>query len=718
MSFVSMRKDHTSSSDSSGFEKSLKLPSIKDFTIIKPISRGAFGKVFLGHKKDKPNQIFAVKVMKKEVMVNKNMIQQVLTERDALAVSRSPFVVQLFYSMQSKNNIYLVMEYMIGGDVKSLLHIYGYFDEDMAVFYAVEAAHALEYLHQHNIVHRDLKPDNMLISSTGHIKLTDFGLSKITVKKSIKLVDLIGSPSCLNTESKQYLPHRTPGQLMSLTSTFAFPVKSNSVHIASTASPYFKEKAKILPEKRCSASDAQDLHCLRNCGGMNKIDQNSSISLAITPDKAFAPIENKRKYGSSFRRKLGKCDSFDSSSNSISTPYYPKKKRKILSSRSTKNFREIRSSSLTSGNSLNTKLKTSSVSSAKQAASLILNALKLRKKRKVSFSSEEELYPKQQCTRLTSELSDLRFDQLCNVSTENYSGCASLLFSSDAKDTSEGSVFFSSPRNVRIIDEKKSDSSFTSLPPINSSHLHSSLTEEKENLKKNVNFCFETSSQTTHSLNDISYISFKEISDCSSIVSHQEFGRKNLKKEQRLSLCTPNNKNDHKIHSTPLNFSHTPFRTPKSVRRGPEPDSDQRILGTPDYLAPELLLHKEHGFPVDWWALGVCLYEFLTGIPPFNDVTPEAVFNNILKRDIPWPEEDEALSEMAKSAIEMLLTFDDKTRPGAKELKASALFENVEWENILQMKAPFIPVPDSQTDTTYFEARNEMQHIQVSSFDL
>ncbi|XP_035234136.1 serine/threonine-protein kinase greatwall-like [Stegodyphus dumicola] len=89
-------------------KNTIKLPNIKDFTIIKPISRGAFGKVFLCHKNEKPDQIFAVKVMKKKVMVNKNMMKQVLTERDALALSRSPFVVQLFYSLQSKTNIYLV----------------------------------------------------------------------------------------------------------------------------------------------------------------------------------------------------------------------------------------------------------------------------------------------------------------------------------------------------------------------------------------------------------------------------------------------------------------------------------------------------------------------------------------------------------------------------------------------------------------------------------
>ncbi|XP_077010102.1 uncharacterized protein C10orf67 homolog, mitochondrial isoform X4 [Tamandua tetradactyla] len=77
------------------------------------------------------------------------------------------------------------MEYLIGGDVKSLLHIYGYFDEEMAVKYISEVALALDYLHRHGIIHRDLKPDNMLISNEGHIKLTDFGLSKVTLNRDL-----------------------------------------------------------------------------------------------------------------------------------------------------------------------------------------------------------------------------------------------------------------------------------------------------------------------------------------------------------------------------------------------------------------------------------------------------------------------------------------------------------------------------------------------------
>lgn len=155
-------------------------PSISDFEIIKPISHGGFAKVYLARRKDK---LFALKVMAKEELIRKNMANQVVAERDAMALSCSPFIVHLFYSLQSNDRVYLIMEYMIGGDVKSLLMNLGYFDESTARFYASQIIAALEYLHSHNIVHRDLKPDNMLISAEGYLKLTDFGLSRITLNR-------------------------------------------------------------------------------------------------------------------------------------------------------------------------------------------------------------------------------------------------------------------------------------------------------------------------------------------------------------------------------------------------------------------------------------------------------------------------------------------------------------------------------------------------------
>lgn len=155
-----------------------------------------------------------LQVMRKSEMINKNMVSQVITERNALALSRSPFCVILYYSLQTISSVYLVMEYMVGGDLKSLLAMYGFFEEPAARFYAAEICLALQYLHKHGIVHRDIKPDNMLISATGHVKLTDFGLSRIEMSRDLEISDLINCSPSLNA--------RTPGQLLSLTSHLSF----------------------------------------------------------------------------------------------------------------------------------------------------------------------------------------------------------------------------------------------------------------------------------------------------------------------------------------------------------------------------------------------------------------------------------------------------------------------------------------------------------------
>ncbi|CAI0404394.1 unnamed protein product [Linum tenue] len=152
--------------------------SIEDFEIIKPISRGAFGRVFLARKRA-TGDMFAIKVLKKADMIRKNAVESILAERNILISLRNPFVVRFFYSFTCRENLYLVMEYLNGGDLYSLLRNLGCLDEDMARVYIAEVVLALEYLHSLNVVHRDLKPDNLLIGQDGHIKLTDFGLSKV-----------------------------------------------------------------------------------------------------------------------------------------------------------------------------------------------------------------------------------------------------------------------------------------------------------------------------------------------------------------------------------------------------------------------------------------------------------------------------------------------------------------------------------------------------------
>ncbi|CAG8441902.1 11862_t:CDS:10 [Diversispora eburnea] len=342
-----------------------KIPSIQDFEIIKPISRGAFGKVYLARKKT-TRDLYAIKILKKVDMVRKNM----------------------------------VMEYLIGGDLSSLLQCFERFDEDMARMYTAEVVLALEYLHNNGITHRDLKPDNMLITSEGHIKLTDFGLSRISI-----------------------------------------------------------------PEK-------------------------SMTYLGKSNDEA-----DKKKF-----------------SKRVANP-------------------ESRNS---------------------------------------------------------------------------------------------------------VVHQRPASAIFSN-----------------ENSKRNshVNF-YGLDSNTTNS-------TFQQ--------SSKAFKRQNRQ-------------------------------------------SSKALLGTPDYLAPELLLGIGHSTAVDWWSLGVCLFEFLLGYPPFNDDTPQSIFRNILNHDIQWPPEG-FLSPEAKDLISKLLNQTPDKRPTVEEVKTHPFFNGIVWENIRQQKAPFVPNPEDEQDTSYFEARNNRADI-------
>ncbi|KAK5655409.1 hypothetical protein OQA88_5680 [Cercophora sp. LCS_1] len=154
-------------------------PSIKDFEIIKPISKGAFGSVYLSKKKS-TGEYFAIKVLKKADMVAKNQVTNVKAERAIMMwQGESDFVAKLYWTFSSKDYLYLVMEYLNGGDCASLIKILGGLQEEWVRKYLGEVILGVEHLHSRGIVHRDLKPDNLLIDQKGHLKLTDFGLSRM-----------------------------------------------------------------------------------------------------------------------------------------------------------------------------------------------------------------------------------------------------------------------------------------------------------------------------------------------------------------------------------------------------------------------------------------------------------------------------------------------------------------------------------------------------------
>ncbi|KAF8369911.1 hypothetical protein HHK36_032059 [Tetracentron sinense] len=150
---------------------------VDDFELLTIIGRGAFGEVRLCREK-KSSNIYAMKKLKKSEMLSRGQVEHVRAERNLLAEVASHCIVKLYYSFQDAEYLYLIMEYLPGGDVMTLLIREDTLTESVARFYIAQSVLAIESIHKHNYIHRDIKPDNLLLDKNGHMKLSDFGLCK------------------------------------------------------------------------------------------------------------------------------------------------------------------------------------------------------------------------------------------------------------------------------------------------------------------------------------------------------------------------------------------------------------------------------------------------------------------------------------------------------------------------------------------------------------
>jgi RAC serine/threonine-protein kinase len=165
---------------------------VNDFAVIKVLGRGGFGKVLQVKKKDS-GRIYAMKAIRKEHVLARNEIEHTLAEKDVMSKINHPFIVSLKYSFQTEDRLYLVMDFMNGGELFFHLQRDEKFPEKRAQFYAAEICLALEYIHSLNIIYRDLKPENILLDAYGHVCMTDFGLCKQSIGVSENTSTFCGS---------------------------------------------------------------------------------------------------------------------------------------------------------------------------------------------------------------------------------------------------------------------------------------------------------------------------------------------------------------------------------------------------------------------------------------------------------------------------------------------------------------------------------------------
>ncbi|CAJ0751180.1 7868_t:CDS:2 [Entrophospora sp. SA101] len=163
--------------------------------------------VFLTKFKHRENSFYAMKVLKKVEVVRLKQVEHINSEKLILSQVHHPFIVNLFCTFQDEKNLYMLLEYVIGGELFSHLRRAGRFTNDMTRFYAAEIVLAIEFLHSKDIIYRDLKPENLLLDSRGHVKITDFGFAK---KVEDRTWTLCGTPEYLAPEIIQSKGHGKP----------------------------------------------------------------------------------------------------------------------------------------------------------------------------------------------------------------------------------------------------------------------------------------------------------------------------------------------------------------------------------------------------------------------------------------------------------------------------------------------------------------------------
>jgi len=273
--------------------------AVSDFDKLKVLGIGSFGTVLQVRKRD-TGRLYAMKVINKKRVIERNALESLYTERRIMEYVDSPFVVSLKYAMQTKTNLYFFLDFIPGGELYWHLNRAQRFQEPLARFYAAELALALNTLHGANIIYRDLKPENVLLDATGHVCLCDFGLSKDDMQDSDKAYAFCGSPEYIAPEMLMRLGYGKAvdwwsfGVLLYEMLSGLPPFYSEDTELMDRMiltkklefPPYFSEDACVVLAAlltRNPRSRLQSLAQLRTTAFFSPVDFDSLAHLAVQP---------------------------------------------------------------------------------------------------------------------------------------------------------------------------------------------------------------------------------------------------------------------------------------------------------------------------------------------------------------------------------------------------------------------------------------------------
>ena len=328
----------------------------KDFDPLKLLGTGSFGRVLLVRFKT-TDQLYAMKILNKDQLKITHQEEHTKTERDLMVKTSSPFLVSIKFAFQDNKYLYIVSDFMQGGDLFYHMHEGKNFTEEKAKFYLIEIIFGLECLHKNNMIYRDLKPENILMDSEGHIKLTDFGLSKILKENEDKAFTICGTPQYLAPEVLKnkdigydksvdwwslgclfyemltgYLPYYIPRDNNIDLSVFEEEVKFPP-NINPLAVSFIKELLNLDPEKRLGSGE-NGINNIKNHSYFKEINWDKYYKKEIKPpfipqlddevdlryfDKMFTeePVNSNRSTIHSRKREYSTYKGFTFMTNSV-----------------------------------------------------------------------------------------------------------------------------------------------------------------------------------------------------------------------------------------------------------------------------------------------------------------------------------------------------------------------------------------------------------------